>query len=122
MLWAVTDLTGNAPAASSSSRRLAGVLAAFGSPLFVLAIVWIVASLCQRYFPPAFPVVAAVGLLLWLGTIYLVARVIHRLLWQGRVTEAGPYGKVLLTALLTVLWFGAIAQGLALAFPTFFKR
>ena len=66
--------------------------------------------------------VAVLGLLLWLASIYVVGRTIHRLLWQGRVTEAGGWGKLLLTALFTAIWFGVIAQGLALAFPGYFQR
>jgi hypothetical protein len=119
MLARVSD---NAGAVGSPGARLAGVVAAFGSPLFVLAAVWIAATACLRYAPAAFPVVVVVALLLWVGSIYLVARVIHRLLWRDRVTDAGPWGKALLTGLLTVLWFGAIAQTLALVFPTYFKR
>jgi hypothetical protein len=103
-------------------HRLPGVVAALASPLFVLVVFWVAAKACVRFLPGAFPVVAVMGLLLWLGTIYLVGRTIHRLLWQGRVTEAGPWGKALLTALFTALWFGVVAQGLALAFPTYFQR
>jgi hypothetical protein len=109
-------------ARGGAGRRLAGVVATFASPLFVLAGFWIAATLCQRHAPGAFPVVAVAGLLLWLGSIYLVGRVIHRLLWRDRVTDAGTVGKVLMTGLLTVLWFGAIAQGLSFAFPTYFER
>jgi hypothetical protein len=102
--------------------RLPSVVAALGSPLFVLALVWGLAQLSTRHLPAAFPAVAVTGLLLWAGSIYLVGRTIHRLLWSGRTTEGGPWGKMLLTALLTALWFGVIAQGLALAFPTYFQR
>jgi hypothetical protein len=112
----------NARLPGAAGHRLAGLVAALGSPLFALAFVWIVATLCVRYLPAAFPAVWVIAILLWLGCIYLVARVIHQRLWRDRVTEAGRYGKALLTGLLTVLWFGAIAQGLALAFPTYFKR
>jgi hypothetical protein len=102
--------------------RLPGVLAALGSPLFVLAVFWLAADACRRFWPQAFPVVTVAALLLWLGTIYLVGRTIHRLIWRDRVSEAGAFGKFLMTALLTALWFGIIAQSLALAFPAYFKR
>ncbi len=88
----------------------------------MLAFTWIAATLCLRYARAVFPVVAVAGLLLWLGTIFLVARLIHRWLWRNRVTDASRWGKVLMTGLLTALWFGAIAQGLALAFPGYFER
>jgi hypothetical protein len=99
-----------------------GIVAALASPLFVLAGVWGVARVVTRLAPGAFPVVAVGGLLLWLGSIYLVGRTIHALLWRGRATDATPWGKFLLTGLFTALWFGVVAQGLALAFPTYFQR
>jgi hypothetical protein len=119
MLGGVT--TTNAPAAPGG-RRLPAVVAALGSPFFALALFWLMASACTRWAPALFPAVAVVGVLLWVVTIYLVARTIHRLLWQGRVTEATGWGKAMMTAVLTALWFGFVAQGLALAFPGYFKK
>ena len=102
--------------------RAAGFVAALSSPLFVLAVVWVAGTLCQRHAPGAFPAVAIAALLLWLGSIYLVARTAHRLMWRNRATEAGPWGKALLTGLVTILWIGAIAQLLAVVFPNYFQR
>jgi hypothetical protein len=97
------------------------------TPVFVLLFTWTGGMLAQRFAPGAMTVVAVVGLLLWVASIYVVARGLHRALWQRddggvRQTEAGPWGKLLLTALLTVLWFGLLAQVLALAFPVLFRR
>ena len=59
-------------------------MAALGSPLFVLAIVWIDGHPVRALRAGRLPAVVVLALLLWLGSIYLVARIIHRLLWVGR--------------------------------------
>ena len=106
----------------SAMNRFTQLVLALATPVFVLALVWGAAQLCQRFAPGAFPAVAVTGLILWALSIYVVGRGLHRALWQGRQTEAGPWGKLLLTALATVLWFGLLAQLLAIAFPAYFKR
>jgi hypothetical protein len=117
-----TGVTTTSPPSAPAGRRLPAVVAALGSPFFALALFWLLATACARWAPALFPAVAVLGLLMWLGTIYLVVRTFHRLLWQGRVTEASGWGKAMMTAVLTALWFGFVAQGLALAFPGYFKK
>lgn len=102
--------------------RVTRLVAALATPIFVLAVVWGAGTLAQRFAPRALTAVAVLGLALWAGSIYVVGRGLHRALWSSRQTEAGPLGKLLLTALLTVLWFGLLAQSLALAFPAYFRR
>jgi hypothetical protein len=102
--------------------RVTRLVVALATPVFVLAAVWVAGTLAQRFAPRALTAVAVLGLALWAGSIYLVGRGLHRALWQGQQTEAGPWGKLLLTGLLTVLWFGLLAQSLALAFPAYFRR
>jgi hypothetical protein len=102
--------------------RVTRLVITLATPVFVLLVVWAAGTLVQRFAPGALNAVAVVGLLLWLGSIYVVGRGLHRALWHGRQTEAGIWGKLLLTTLITVLWFGLLAQLLALAFPFYFKR
>jgi len=102
--------------------RVTRLAIALATPVFVLLVVWAAATLVQRFAPGALNAVAVLGLLLWLGSIYVVGRGLHRALWHGRQTEAGVWGKLLLTALITMLWFGLLARLLALAFPFYFKR
>ena len=103
-------------------NRFTRLALALATPVFVLVVVWAAGTLAQRFAPRALMGVAVAGLLLWAGSIYVVGRGLHRALWQDRQTDAGPWGKLLLTALGTALWFGLLAQLLALAFPAYFKR
>jgi hypothetical protein len=116
----------NEPERMAPMARVTRLAAALATPVFVLALVWVAGTLAQRFAPRALTAVAALGLALWAGSIYLVGRELHRALWRtgkdARQTEAGPWGKLLLTALLTVLWFGLLAQSLALLFPAYFRR
>ena len=102
--------------------RVTRLVIALATPVFVLVVVWAAGTLVQRFAPGALNAVAVVGLLLWLGSIYVVGRGLHRALWHGRQTEAGMWGKLLLTALIAMLWFGLLARLLAFAFPTYFQR
>ena len=102
--------------------RVTRLVIALATPVFVLVVVWAAGTLVQRFAPGALNAVAMVGLLLWLGSIYLVGRGLHRAVWHGRQTEAGMWGKLLLTALITMLWFGLLARLLAFAFPSYFQR
>ena len=54
------------------------------------------------------------------GSIYVVGRGLHRALWHDRQTEAGVWGKLLLTALVTALWFGLLAQVAGVRLPGLF--
>src|SRR5688572_21093469 len=102
--------------------RVTRLVITLATPVFVLVVVWAAGTLVQRFAPGALSAVSVFGLLLWLGSIYVVGRGLHRALWHGRQTEAGIWGKLLLTALITVLWFGLLARLLAFAFPAYFQR
>jgi hypothetical protein len=103
-------------------NRLTRLAISLATPALVLAVVWVGGTLARRHAPGAVSVVAVLGVLLWVGSIHVVGRGLHRALWQERQTDAGPWGKLLLTALITVLWFGLMAQLLALALPHQFRR
>jgi hypothetical protein len=100
----------NEPERMAPMARVTRLVAALATPVFVLAVVWVAGTLAQRFAPRALTAVAVLGPALW------------RTGKDARQSEAGPWGKLLLTALLTVLWFGLLAQSLALLFPAYFRR